>query len=358
MEGKANSRRDPLGLSPRALYFLLAYAWDLYDPLDEILAAAATLKSPADLLFHALAIEASRIFRRGPFREYVEAEYIGPTVRGRLDVAGTLREDLGRSRIAVSMNTKLSPDCPHNRVIKAALAMAMRLPGLDPTVRERARLVEKVFPGRALIGRIQAFDDIRAARLHRNNGGYRRALGFAKLILISMKPAGSAWRFTDPFDRARMNRLFEQFLRNFYRREVGASSKVGSEVLRWSPRRNALLPDMRTDITIRGADHCMVIDAKYYRESFAEYHGKHTIRSGHLYQIHSYCRVSATTDLRQRPWSGALVYARSHEEFKTVFDLKGFPIQVIGLDLETSSAAILDRLRSIWTEYPAKERKG
>ena len=91
----------------------------------------------------------------------------------------------------------------------------------------------------------------------------------------------------------------------------------------------------------------MVIDAKYYARPFVEHHGKTTIRSSHLYQIASYGRVSRETDPLGRPWSGALVYARCREEFDLSYDLRGFPIRIVGLDLEATPELILGKLRSV-----------
>jgi len=51
-------------------------------------------------------------------------------------------------------------------------------------------------------------------------------LAFARLIILSMQPSGGTWRFVDPFDRTFMNRLFEHFLRNFFRSELQGSARV------------------------------------------------------------------------------------------------------------------------------------
>jgi 5-methylcytosine-specific restriction enzyme subunit McrC len=349
MEDQADSLRP----SPRAIYFLMSYAWGFYDPRDELLAAATEYDSPAELLFLALSNAASRILRRGSDRSYRERVHTGASIRGRLDVGGTLRIDRGLSRTAVSVFEELSPECPQNNVIKSALALAKKLPGLEAKVRERARLLERAFPGTVAATRSAALSELKAARIHRNNSGYRQALLFSRLILSAMRPAEGTWRFVDPFDHAYLNRVFEEFLRVFFARDLRGQAIVGVETLRWNDAPggvSSLLPIMRTDISIRGPRRCMVIDAKYYALPFVVHHGKKTIRSSHLYQISSYGRVSRETDPMGRPWTGVLVYARCGEEFDLSYDLRGLPVRIVGIDLEAAPERILETARGIWVE--------
>lgn len=343
---------DPLRLSPKALYFLLSQAWDFYSPQDFLLVSAADLRTPLDFLFFALGLEASRIYRRGPDRAYLERSTVGPVIRGRLDVSATLRLDKGRHRDAVSISEELSPDCPQNRLIKAALGMARKLPELDPRVRDQALLIDRVFPGRPSSANGEIAADLRAARIHRNNRCYAQALRFARLILTSRRPGEGDSSFVDPFTRKLLNRIFEAFLRNYYARSLRDEAKVRAEVILWTRgprRRSGLLPVMRTDVSIRGRDRCMVIDAKYYRDPFVEHHGKITLRSSHLFQLASYGRVSQESDALGRPWTGALVYATSHREFELDLDLRGFPAKALGLNLEASPEAVTGRLDRLWS---------
>ena len=109
-----------------------------------------------------------------------------------------MRIDRGFSRRAVSIFDELSHDCPQNNVIKSTLAMATRLPELSPTVRDRAKLIEKAFPGVVSTTRAAALAELKSARIHRNNSGYRQALLFSRLILSAMRPGEGHWRFIDP----------------------------------------------------------------------------------------------------------------------------------------------------------------
>jgi 5-methylcytosine-specific restriction enzyme subunit McrC len=157
----------------------------------------------------------------------------------------------------------------------------------------------------------------------------------------------------DPFDRAFLNRAFESFLRVFFRRELRGSAAVQAKTLRWTDTpadRGSLLPRMRTDISVRGADRGLVIDAKYYGEPIVEHRGKRILRSAHLYQIYTCWRTTTENDPRGLPWAGALVYARGGESFDFRFLLRGMPLRVLGLDLEAEPTSILDRLRSVWSD--------
>ena len=132
-------RADPLGLTPRALYFLLSYAAELYDPRDELFSGEYNAAIPAELLFRALSDAAAGLIRRGADRMYVEESSFGASIRGRIDMGCTIARDLGMGVKAVSVAARLSPSCPQNNAIKTALSLAEAMSALKADTRERAR---------------------------------------------------------------------------------------------------------------------------------------------------------------------------------------------------------------------------
>jgi 5-methylcytosine-specific restriction enzyme subunit McrC len=345
------NQTDPLGLSPRAIYFLLSWAGGFFDQQDELLAGSERFESPAEVLVRALSTGAARILRRGPDRVYAEHQYREPLVRGRLDAGRTMRADRGRGRIAVSTLAELTGNCPQNDLIRTALHRSALMDALGHEVREYARIIDRAFPGRVLESLADVTRAFRMLRLHRNNAAYRSNLFLARLIIHSTRLSAGTYRFNNPFTRKLLHQLFERMLVRFFRQDLKRSATVGAEILNWNDGLrppSALLPVLRTDMTIRAPDRCLVLDAKYYKDMFVEHHGKRTFRSGHLCQIYSYCLLSRSRDLLERPWQGALVYARNNEAFEQQIDLHGIPVRIVGLDLEAGPDIIMGGMRSVW----------
>lgn len=343
-----------LELSSGALYFLLCYAADLYDPRDELLSGELDSCAPLDLPATALFKAAATVLRRGARRMYRRSVYEGPAVCGRLDMGATMALDFGRGARAVSVSGDLSPDCPPNRVLKTALSIAAASPDLAPPVREGAMAMSRAFPCGAYATLAEARRALTEVRLERGESGYRRALFWAGLVLRSAMPDGGAYRLDDPMQKRFLNRAFESLVRGALRESLDGVAVVGRDRFRWtSPERHrsSLVPVMETDVTVRGTDRCVIVDAKYYGQALVSgRHGSTQLRSSHLYQIASYLRVLRRRDPDHRPWSACLVYARSGESFDHRLDLGDFSLRAIGLDLERPPRDILDEIASIWTE--------
>lgn len=344
---------DSLKLSTRAIYFLLCYAADLYDPRDELLSGEASNFMAVELPAYALATAAATILKRGVKRVYRQAVYSGPSVHGRLDMNATIAMDRGRGGSAVSVLTELSPDCPQNRLIKTALRVAGNCLDLSGPVRERSRLLANAFPGHSYPSLAEARHALGEARRERGESGYRRAMFWARLILRSTVPDGGLYRLEDPLDRRYLNRAFESFVHKALRQSLAGEAQVRRHRFHWNPRDNAhhsLVPVMETDTTVLGHDRCFVVDAKYYTRALVENrYGRLQFHSSHLYQIASYLRALRSRDPLRRPWSACLVYARSGEFFNYRVDLGDFGLQVLGLDLEQEPRIVLDTIASIWS---------
>ena len=145
-----------------------------------------------------------------------------------------------------------------------------------------------------------------------------------------------------------MSTVFEAFLRNFYAHEQ-SQFRVGSEILNWSGSGSladwAYLPDMKTDITLRGAERTLILDAKFYSEPLPKnQYGGRRVRSGHLYQLLAYLRHASARP--GPPVSGGLIYAAAGDAFRLRYELDGFDLQVVAIDLDQPWDLIRDDLLS------------
>jgi len=148
-----------------------------------------------------------------------------------------------------------------------------------------------------------------------------------------------------------MNRLFEAFLLNFYRKHLIGWS-VSSQVINWQlipedTKAIAHLPRMLTDITLESNGEKIIIDAKYYRQTMGEWHERKKIHSGNLYQIFSYLINQRGDDVKTRKARGILVYPTIDEEYDLHYQFEEHPIQIKTVNLNQHWKGIEKRLMGV-----------
>ncbi len=332
----------------RNLYFLLVYAWDLLEEASTIDVGATEADTPQDLFGHLLRSGLDRLLRRGLDRGYVEhTDYIAG-VRGKIDLAATLKSSPRRTGRLVCRFDELSHDIVHNRILKATLSQLLLTEGLDDGLRRdlaglRLRLRE--------VGNLHlSAEAFRRVQLHSNNRSYRLLLAVCRLLYEHLLPEreGKVFRFRD-FSWDRLQDLFEAFLRNFYKREQSTYPVVKRERLAWqktygSSEALALLPEMETDASLLSPTARLVVEAKFSSSPIVEREDYHTrsIRSTHLFQLFAYLRNLATKD--DRSTAGLLLYPRVTEEFCLDYLLQGHRLRVATVDLLATPVAIHHRL--------------
>jgi len=175
-------------------------------------------------------------------------------------------------------------------------------------------------------------------RLHRNNQEYRLLLSICEMVQRYALPHehGHGLRFID-FNRKQMWKLFQLFVRNFYRRKQNIYS-VNSERFPWlvsqSPEVEQFsLPGLETDMVLSSPTSRIVLDTKFYPRPLETRYDKLTVRSGHLNQMFAYMQNLAASDARQRPVDGVLLYATVSIPSPQDWQLFGHNIRVAGVDL-------------------------
>lgn len=341
------------------LFHLASYAFRS-DPsyfaaaIDHPLAAEAP--HHIDALVGLALIEAERLCRRGLARGYVEREAILPAPRGRILVGQSVAAGLLARPALACRFEEFTPDIPLNRMLARVLVRVLRDERHASWLRhDAARLLQQLDGVEPPSAREVAAPFERPV-LHRHNAHYRPLVDLCELLEREWFPG-------DPSDEAErgwglraiererrfLSRLFERFLYGWLQRHT--PSAVGAEVLTWpSPATDdvatQLLPTMRTDITLRGPGQVRIIEAKFYAQPLVERRGALRLRSGHLYQLLTYMhrtRAKAGADVAV---DGLLCYAQVGETLDLHYELEGFPLRVLSVDLAGSWSAIEARLRS------------
>jgi 5-methylcytosine-specific restriction enzyme subunit McrC len=148
-------------------------------------------------------------------------------------------------------------------------------------------------------------------------------------------------------DERRMRRLFERFVRNFYRREQ-IEFRVRRHRLKWAATgETALLPGMHTDVTLSKRGRVIVVETKYTANQLQEHFGTSSIRSGHLYQLFAYLQNLAIQVPTSHQVEGLLLYPRAGAGPNFRCELHGHPLAVATVNLSQDWSGIRNDLLTL-----------
>lgn len=333
----------------RNLYYLFAYAWNLFPDGSSTPAGIEDCPDLKNLFARLLVSGANRLIRRGIDRGYVAMTETTRAPRGRILMDEVLKtQSLRRGEVICSFD-ELTPDVAHNQILKATARLLARTEGMAPPLRHELRL---------LIQRLEAVSDVRLSRqafrrvqLSRNTRQYLPLLRLCEFVFRNELPTedGQASSFAEALqDELAMSSIFEAFLRNFYAFEQRTFS-VKREIMRWrgkslQPADWGLMPVMETDLTLRSASRVIVMDAKFYKDPLARNQmGRRKHHASNLYQLLTYLAHAQDTAAGASV-EGALVYASAGEPFSMTYELRGHPVRLVALDLERPWRAIHEEL--------------
>lgn len=280
------------------IYYLLCYAWNRLDE-GETISVSQVEKDEVSQLFATVLIEGtSHLFKKGLDRGYVQYSDEIQRIRGRIDFPMNIKRTFFKQPRLYCDFDELDYNVLHNQILKITIKNMINCEGIDDDANYRLK---------TLYLRLQDVDDIcltkkcfRQVQLHRNNFFYDFLIKVCELIfdnlLISKK--GEGGKFKDFVQNETiMSRIFEEFVRNFYKRHLD-SYKVSRSYISWklrplSDRAGDFLPRMETDITLLSENKKIIMDTKYYKETLSQ---NDKIHSGNLYQLYAYLKNQEETD--------------------------------------------------------------
>lgn len=336
----------------RNLYYLLCYAWDILDERDDALVEELDGLSHVELLAKVLTVSFQRLWRRGLDRGYRSIVEDVRSPRGRVDLVQTVARRLEDRGVVACRFDELSHDVLHNQLIATTARRLVLLPDLDRELRDELVAVSKTLADVSTIAiRSATFSQV---QLHGRLARYRLPLHVCELInaqLVVDEQSG-ATQFRDYVeDEKRMATLFEEFLRNFYRRELDGWA-VKRDEIKWdleplTPGGASYLPKMQTDISLRCHGRTVVIDAKYYKAAFTRRFeaAADKLRPAHLYQLTAYLRnLAAVNGGQDAKASGVLLYPEVTPLPTLRYQHANHRVTATGIDLAQDWRAIHQRL--------------
>ena len=283
-----------------------------------------------NLLARVLLNGTKTLLKRGLEQQYLTETEVYQGIKGKLEIGQSLRKNLFQKGLAVCEFDELSTDILANQILKNTLINLYKTEGLETNLRHG---IKAVFWRMNEVSEIQITDSVfKQVRIHRNNSFYDFLLNISELVHQNLLPNQEKghFKFKDFLrDERQMARLFEEFIRNFYKIEV-PEARVYREDLRWkmSGENNTFLPKMQTDISIKFGDKKLIIDAKYYTETLQKYYNTEKIHSQHLYQLFAYLKNQENLQAE-----GILIYPTTEKSLSLVYTHEGHKIRIETLNL-------------------------
>lgn len=337
------------------IYYMLSYAFTALRQEEYAALAAEDFEHMHDLFAAILAKGVGRQLKQGLYRTYVPRTEELSTVRGRIDLSGTLHNRLARQCRITCAHDELSENNPFNQILKTTLLLLLRHAEVDPAYQSVLKkellffdCVDTIFPVHI---RWQAL------RFDRNNDTYQLLMGLCQLVLQGMllTEQDGSYHLANFLDEQRMERLYEKFLLAFYAQECPQLTASAAQI-HWAldDDERTLLPTMQSDVTLSCGNRILIIDAKLYAHTLQTQYDVSTQHSTNLYQVFTYVKNKASQYASQpHQVAGMLLYAATDEAVQPnqSYRMSGNIISVRTLNLDHPFTEIAQALKNIATEF-------
>lgn len=333
------------------IYHMLSYAFQILtqDTYDDV--AIESFDEMYDLLAAILAKGIGIQLKQGLYREYINRQEELSVLRGKINMSGTIKNQLVHKRVLTCDFDDLSENNLFNQIIKTTVILLLK------NAKVKSKYKDDLKKKMLFFSNIDFLEptSIRwsSIRFQRNNQTYRMLISICQLILEGMLMTTDIgeYRLASFIDEQRMYRLYEKFILEYYSRHY-PELKVSASQIPWSVDDGVrtMLPMMQSDIHLQKGNTVLIIDAKYYSHTTQTQYDKHTLHSNNMYQIFTYVKNrDYEFGEEEHTVSGMLLYAKTEEEIQPdhVYQMHGNQISVRTLDLNLPFVDIAGQLNQI-----------
>lgn len=320
------------------IYYLLCYAWNKLDESDIVNVKAISTTELIDLFAKILINGTARMLKQGLDRNYVEHEYIVNGIKGKLNLSASVKQNILPVNKTICLYDEFDYNILHNQILKTTISKLLRVNNIDKDLKnELHQLFQKMPPISEIKIRNSHFKQI---RLHRNNYHYDFVLKVCQIINenLFIDESSGNYKFKDFMrkDEA-MARLFEDFVRNFYKIEQ-SDFKVKRDNIKWNfisenEKGSRMLPILQTDISLYSSMRKIIIDTKYYKDAFKTRFTQEKFNSTHLYQLFSYLKNQESDLEITKTCEGILLYPAVETGFKFCYRYENHQIIIMSINL-------------------------
>ena len=332
---------------------MLSYAFQILTEQGYKNIATEKFENTAELMAAILAKGISLQIKRGLGKEYIQKTEALSSLRGRIDIAGSVKTQTMLKKQLICKYDDFSVNTTMNRIIRSTVDLLLR----SDISKERKKELKKLM---VYFGDVEPIDLHTVnwnIRYNRNNQTYHMLISVCWMVvkgLLHTNSEGST-RLMDFLDEQRMCCLYEKFILEYYRREFPQITANAAQIpWQLDDGIGMMLPVMQSDIMLTYKEKILIIDAKYYSHTTQTQYGTKKLHSGNLYQIFTYVK-NKEYELADCPHevSGMLLYAKTDEKIipNNQYLMSGNKISVRTLDLDCDFTEIAAQLNRIAEEH-------
>lgn len=332
------------------IYYMLAYAYKALRQEGFEKIGAEEFDNIHNLFAAILTKGIEHQVKQGLTKEYLKHQCLQQTLRGKVDIVGTMLQIAKRKQNLSCEYEVLTEDNLLNRILKAAIILLFHH---GDVTQENKKSLKKVLLFFSNVSDISPFNiNWSLLSYRKGNASYQMLIYLCRLLFEGMliNKDGKV-KMAKFFDDQRLCNLYEKFVLAYYQKHYPELNPA-APIIEWdlTGTEDGFLPKMYTDITLENKDKILIIDTKCYSRILSEQHDKKSINSANLYQIYAYVKNKAAQTHKQV--NGMLLYAKTKESIvpDTVYNMRGNEIFVRTLDLNCEFVDIKEQLDRIITE--------
>ena len=341
------------------VYYMLSYAFKSLKKVDDQKINVEEFENIHDIFAAILSKGIGIQLKQGLYREYISKTEDLSVVKGKIDIHGTIKNQMANKMKVCCEFDELSENNIFNQILKTTSMLLISSDKVNSDLKAELRKemlffsnVDEILPGSI---------KWQTLRFQRNNQLYRTLISICQLVLEGMllTTESGDYKLSSFIDDQRMCRLYEKFILEYYRKHYPTLFANASQI-KWAVEDDeglgTFLPVMQTDITLtnRSGNKVLIIDAKYYGHNTQVQYNKNTVHSNNMYQIFTYVK-NKEYELKEKgaEVSGMLLYAKTKDEIQPNGKCKigGNTIEVNNLDMEQDFEEIKKQLNRIADFY-------
>ena len=333
------------GIPIRNLWHMLLYAWNEPSFQRQISMGDVESAPSLDALLATILMKMiQQRMRIGLGRGYVPVSRRLRAIRGRVDFAGSLKEQSFAQGEAMCDFQQYSINEPRNQIICSTLARLIKVGefGADKPqaeeLRHRLRWLVRNLRGVELVD--LSVESVRRQALAQNDNDYRLMLSVCELILTRHMPLEGEG--THPLPRIDQDtlilyRVYERFVAHFFRMHLKNWNVHAQQRLEWHAQEaNEHLPSMVPDLVLEHKEtgRVIILDTKFTAGSLLDNQwGKPIYDPSHLYQLYAYLRSQEQVSAGYRSAQGTLLYPVVQGRLSERVELHDHIIRIESVDL-------------------------
>lgn len=336
------------------IYYMLSYAYKELMHKEYERCGSEEFAHVYDLLTAILIIALKPLVKRGLYHSYELQHDTLSSVRGKIDVNGSMVLAMQRQRALSCEYDEFSANNRYNQIIKSTLYVLLRQTTI--CIAQKTALKQFYYH----FGAVDVIYDVSRINwsqliYHQHNQRYQFLMHICRLIIdeVIIDPAQDKYVLASFMDTQKMPILYEQFVREYYKYHYPMLNPA-APFIEWQTGTDqdvSQLPRMKTDVVLTCNARALIIDTKYYTQSMQKHYDTYKLHSSNLYQMFTY--LKNYQGVHNAHVDGLILYAKTNATVSpnTRVQVSGHMLTVISLDLNVDFAQIQAQLNGIVRQF-------